>query len=824
MADSALNEVVVSASRTPDSLRWSPVSIQVLQARQLARAPAPDVLDALRGVAGIQVSTPSLGFKVVNARGFANTTNVRFAQLVDGLDMASPHIGSSIGMALGPGYLDLERIEIVPGVASALYGINAINGLVNILTKNPFTSEGLVVSQQTGLNHIHDAQTTAKLFSQTELRYVRVIRKRLALKITGAYTRGFDWIAHDAADLNANANSSTGLTGSGNPAFDGVNSYGNESSNRRTIMLGGSSYVVARTGYNERDLVDYTLQNIRGELGLYYRTGKDGILSYTAKGALLNNVYQRANRFRLENYRLQQHALQYQAPSVHLRVYANTENSGDSYNLRSMGENIDRSFKSDARWYTDYTQAFTQAIQAGSGMTQAHQDARTAADAGRYQPGTEAYDTTLKRLQQINNWDSGAALKVQASFIQSEVQLNLTEQWLHVWKQRTGIELLAGADYRLYWIYPDGNYFINPVSGKTDEMLRYGKWGGYLSVSNYFLQNKIKLGAILRADKNDYFPVSFSPRVTAVYVPNAVHSFRVSYQNGYRYPSIFEAFSNVNSGGVKRVGGLPVMSSGIFENAYLATSVAAFQQAVLKDVNQSGSTRAEAIQTNRYLLQKNPYTYLQPEQTASLEAGYRLSLWQGRLLFNLEGYYSRFRNFIAQVNMNVPNGTDADSIAVALNDKSRQRLYRMYTNSQTQVHTYGFSTSLDVLLRNGCTANFNTSFAALRNASRSDGLEDGFNTPAWMVNIAVHKSGLIRKTDVSLSWHWQTGFYWQSFLVNGDVPSYQTLDAQVTYRFPQLPFRIKAGASNLLNTPYVSFLGGPSIGGLYYLTLTYGRP
>jgi outer membrane receptor protein involved in Fe transport len=88
----------------------------------------------------VQVITPSMGFNVVNVRGFANTTNVRFSQLVDGMDNQAPHIGAPIGNALGPNDLDIERVEIIPGVASALYGMNTINGLANFLTRDPFES------------------------------------------------------------------------------------------------------------------------------------------------------------------------------------------------------------------------------------------------------------------------------------------------------------------------------------------------------------------------------------------------------------------------------------------------------------------------------------------------------------------------------------------------------------------------------------------------------------------------------------------------------------------------------------------------------------
>ena len=186
-----------------------------------------------------------MGFRVLNARGFANTTNVRFAQLVDGLDVQSPHIGGPIANALGPGDLDVDNVEIVPGVASALYGMNTINGLANISTKSPFSSEGFSIQQKTAITHIGDANSKVKPFSETSLRWAKIISSKLAFKLNGTFSRGYDWIANDHTELNAAANVSTGLTGKDNPAQDPVSSYGNESSDRKTIALGGKNYVVA---------------------------------------------------------------------------------------------------------------------------------------------------------------------------------------------------------------------------------------------------------------------------------------------------------------------------------------------------------------------------------------------------------------------------------------------------------------------------------------------------------------------------------------------------------------------------------------------------
>src|SRR5688572_15610050 len=625
-----LDEVIVSASRLPEKILQSPVSIEKVTLGYFNNNAAFSFYDALENIKGVQMITPSLGFRILNTRGFANTTNVRFVQMVDGMDVQSPHIGSPIGNSLGPGDLDVDNVEILPGVASALYGMNTINGLANISSRNPFLSPGFSFQQKTAVLHLGDEDSPAKLFSATSIRYAHVVSSKLAFKINAGFTKGYDWIANNYTDLNPNANASTDLTGPDNPARDPVNSYGNESSNRRTLELQGKNYVVARSGYLEKEVADYTLQNIKADAGVYHKLSSDASLSYLFHFAYLDNVYQRSNRFRLQDYFLQQHGVQYQSKAVQAKVYFNNENTGNSYNLRSMAENIERSYKTDNGWYGDYSKGFNTAVQSGATIADAHRQARNFADDGRYQPGTPSFNEALEKLQQVNNWDSGAALKVKASFIQLEMQWNLGESLLSKLKKSSGLETLIGFDHRTYFVNPDGNYFINPEKGKEYSTISYSKTGGFISFTKKILDDKLKLGAILRADKNDYFDVLFNPRLSVVYSPVLKHNFRASFQSGYRYPILFEAYSNVNSGGVKRVGGLPVMSNGIFENAWLQTSITSFHSAVLKDIN-TGMAKNAAIEKNKGLLKKNPYTYIEPEHVNSLEAGYKGLFAKGRL-------------------------------------------------------------------------------------------------------------------------------------------------------------------------------------------------
>ena len=818
----SLDEVVISASRTAESIMKSPVSIETVAGLYFKKSTSPSFFDALENVKGVQMLTPSLGFKIINTRGFANTTNVRFTQMVDGIDNQAPHIGAPIGNAMGPNDLDIERVEIIPGTASALYGLNAINGLANFITKEPFKNTGITFQQKTGVNHVNDSNSGAETFTETSFRVAEKLSNRFAFKLNGSFIKGSDWIADDRTDLNANANTGVDIAGGvNNPAYDPVNGYGNESSNRRTLTLNGKRYVVARTGYSEQDVADYDIQNIKADVGLYYKLSPKTTLSYTYRYADINNVYQRANRFALKDYILQQHALELKNDIFQVRAFVTTENTGKSYNLRSAAENMDRSFKSDNNWYADYTSAFNNTIAVpGTDAAQALNQARAAADMGRLQPGTTAFKNTLNALASINNWDQGAALRVKDKLVHGEAQADISKVLGGNFKENTGLDLLVGADYQAYIIKPDGNYFINPAEGKTFDTFSYGKTGGFAQAGKTLFNGLLKLSATLRIDKNDYFDVKYNPRVAAVITPGNGQSIRMSFQSGSRFPSIFEAFSNVNSGGVKRVGGLKVMSNGVFENAYLRSSIDKFQSAVNTDFN-NGVPLTDAIEQQKGLLVKNYYTYLKPEHINSFEVGYKGLFINRSLKADADFYFNKYDNFIAQVEMNVPNTTDAALISTALNDRSQQSRYRMYTNSQSVVYNLGASLGLSYLLANHYTISGNASYAKLSRTDNNDGFEDGFNTPEWMGNVSFAGENVYKALSFNVTYRRQSSFYWRSFLVNGNVKAYGTLDAQVSYALYKSKLGIKVGATNLTNNYYNSFLGGPAIGGLYYTTLTY---
>lgn len=275
---------------------------------------------------------------------------------------------------------------------------------------------------------------------------------------------------------------------------------------------------------------------------------------------------------------------------------------------------------------------------------------------------------------------------------------------------------------------------------------------------------------MLRGTGYEYFNLKWNPRLTAVYTITKNDVVRFSYQNGYRFPSIFEGFSNINSGGVKRVGGLKVMSNGIFENSWLKSSIDAFKAAVVKDLNTSGLGQAAAIEKNKNLLQRNTYTYLQPEQMHSFEVGYRTVI-NSRFSVDADVYYNLYLNFIAQIEASTPDTSDSSRMPASLYDNNKQNRYRLWTNSKTEVHNYGAEIELLYLINNKYSWWGNGSYQTLKRTSANDGLEDGFNTPKLIVNAGIKGANVYRQFGFNVTFKYQSGYYWQSFLVNGDVPS-----------------------------------------------------
>jgi len=828
-------QVIVSASRVSESILRSPVTIEKLDIRAIKESPAPTFFDALENLKGVQMTTLSLGYKVPNTRGFAGTTNSRFLQMVDGVDNISPGIGAPVANAVGPTELDIESVELIPGAASAVYGLNAINGISNMKTKSPFKYQGLSVYVKEGANHVDGKDIATSVYGEYAIRYAKAFNDRFAFKINAAYSQGTDWVAKDTTDqyyaTGNKTNTALGVGKTNNPGADLINRYGDEyNSDLKTLTLQGKTYDVSRTGYNERDLTDYSLKNSKVDVSLYYKFKSSLQASYTYRIGTVSNNYQRGNRIRLDGEQIQQHAFELKNNDFFVKAYYTHENTGNnSFNFRPLAENIDMAFKKSPQWWNDYTTAFNNAYTTNGGNVAAsHAAARASADNGRFLPGTPAFDSVRSKIIHTNNWDTvGAQLLLKSAFYHVEGQYD----WSRLIK---GVQILTGGNYRRYIVTPDGNEYINPGvltdPSKANEDFYYYNFGGFVQTTKKLFDDKLKLTGSVRVDKTEYFSAKINPRIAVVYSPVEEHNFRLSYQNGYRFPTLFEGFAFVNNGGVRRLGGLRVTAGtlNVFENSYLNSSVTAFKNAVNADIS-NGINKNTAIAKESELLAKSTYTYLQPEHLNSFEFGYKGVLLEDKLFVDADYYFNLYDNFIGQLDVTQPirgtigqTGGSNDSTAYfAYTGGTSVKKYKMWTNSKSEISNQGFDIGLNYNFYRKFNLGANVSYAALVEVNSSDAFTPAFNTPKWMTNISFGSREVFKNTGFNIVWHWQDAFYWNSPLATGTVPAYNTVDAQVNYRMPKTYTTIKIGATNILNTYHTQYIGGPSIGGFYYVTLIF---
>ncbi|HFS67236.1 MAG TPA: hypothetical protein ENK67_03395, partial [Flavobacteriia bacterium] len=189
---SMLDEVVVSASRTPESVRESPVTIERMDVRDIKNTASASFYNSIENLKGVDVNTSSLTFNSVNTRGFATFANPRFVQLIDGMDNASPALNFVMGNLVGINELDVNSVELLPGASSALYGANAFNGILFMTSKSPFDHQGISAYIKKGVTKSEAGGTDP--YTDFGVRVARAFSEKFAGKASFSYLEGTDWV------------------------------------------------------------------------------------------------------------------------------------------------------------------------------------------------------------------------------------------------------------------------------------------------------------------------------------------------------------------------------------------------------------------------------------------------------------------------------------------------------------------------------------------------------------------------------------------------------------------------------------------------------
>lgn len=815
-----LDEYVISASRVRENILRSPVSIEKMNIGEIRETPSINFYEGLQNLKGLEMVTSGLTYKQINTRGFNDTGNARFLQLVDGVDNQTPGLTFAVGNLFGSSDLDMESAELIPGSASALYGPVAFNGVLMLRTKDPFQYQGLSVSSRVGMNHFNEEFTNPKPMYDFAVRYAKAYGDRFAFKLNAAYFTGLDWFATNYTDVDNGT--PVNERGPNNPARDALNIYGDDA----TRELPGIGRV-SRTGYEERFLMDYDVYSLKLNGALHYKVAPNAELIYQYNYNKGRAAYTGSNRFQLNNFEFHQQRLELRGTNYFIRGYSSVEDSNDSYNGKGLGQLINNTWVQDFNgnvvapsqandvWYNRYSEAFLGNVSGVNGAS--HDLARAFADQGRYLPGSADFDREKQRYIALQGM-GGAGILSQSKLYHVEGQYDFSEF-------TKTFDLLVGGNFRVYDMFTNGTLFDD-----LDNPILINEGGAFAQVSKNLFEEKLKLTSSLRYDKNQNFQGRLTPRASAVYNVKDNHYIRTSFQTGFRNPTPGDQYIRLNAGPITILGGVPDNSDDltVYQNSFSVSSLGPFF-GTFGQLVESGTPFPEAVAAAKDLLVKSDVAYIKPERVETYEIGYK-GIIGNKLMIDVNYYFSSYNDFILnQVVIEPESPVLATDGSVNINAafdllNGDSHLYQLYTNANDRVTSQGATLGISYRLPNDYSLKTNITWAEfnLRNADPND--IPAFNTPKFRTSVLFGKEELAKNIGFNVAWRWQDAFDWFGTFNQmrpGRINSYSTIDAQVSYRVLPIKSIVKIGANNLLNNQVYQAYGSPSIGAVYFVGITF---
>ena len=827
-AQTFLDEVVISASRTPERIFESPVTVERLGIEAIKNTTAADFYGGLENLKGVDINTNSLTFKSVNTRGFATFANTRFMQLVDGMDNSTPALNFPIGNLVGLIEADVQSIELLPGASSALYGANAFNGILFMRSKSPFDYPGISATIKQGITSQEAAGDNS--YTDFGIRAAYKFSDKFAAKVNFGYLKGTDWAATSEIDKFDPTRTRADLN------YDGINVYGDEvSADLKSVAVtleglgilpeGANALVpsvdVSRTGYNEAELTNYNAESIKADWGLYYRpiVGNNLEISYVGKVGTGSTIYQGTNRYNINGFFQQQHKLEVKNDNFFLRGYLVADKAGDSYDMVFTGININRRWKEDNTWFGEYTGTYVQATLGGATDAQAHAAARAQAESGRFLPGSAEFQHAFNSVIKDPDLATGSQFRDASKYYHADGNYNFSH--LIDWA-----DIQIGGSFRQYRLNSFGTIYTD-----FDGPIDYSEFGIYTQIQkNLELNDKmnLKLTGSVRYDKSEFFDGFFSPRVSAGLTINRNHNVRASVQTGFRNPTTQDLFIGLNAGRAILVGSAPENldryvrpydvsggGQGLGQPATITqTGAAAYNNSYsLSSVETLGITGDPGD-----LRVANP-DLVKPEQVTSFEIGYRGKI--DKIVIDFSTYYNNYKDFISQEVVIAPYyGTVGDgSLSVAAISNDDFQAYSAYTNSNVDVNSYGASLGLSAKIFGDFDLGGSYTFTKQDfDQEANPDFMTSFNTPEHKFKASFGNQDLFENFGFNIAYRFSDDYFWEATFGNGVVPEFHTLDAQINYRVPSIKSTFKAGGTNILGTEYFTAFGTGFIGSIYYVS------
>lgn len=835
-ANTMLDEIVISASRTPERLFESPVTVERFGIKEIKNTASVDFYDGLENLKGVDVNTNSLTFKSINTRGFATFANTRFMQLVDGMDNSTPALNFPIGNLVGMVETDVQSVELLPGASSALYGANAFNGILFMRSKSPFDYEGVSVSLKRGVTSQNASGSfgnpETNPYTDVSIRLAKKFSDKFAAKVNVGYLKGTDWVANNITDKRNNGFTRDNLD------YDGINVYGDEVSTNikgvavalvgMGVLPAGAdalvpSVVVSRPGYMESDLTNYNAESLKADWGLYFRPfANDFEIQYVGKYGTGNTIYQGTNRYNIKNFMQQQHKIEVRNDNFFVRGYVVADDAGDSYDMVFTGININRAWKDDNTWFGEYVGGYALATLAGATNEAAHAAGLGRAQTGRFEPGTSEFQAAFDKSVSDPNLGTGSKFQDASKYYHADANYNFSHLIDFA-------DIQIGGSFRRYNLNSSGTIYTD-----TDGPIAYNEAGIYTQIQESFEMSdeaSLKLTGSVRYDKSELYEGFFSPRLSAAYFLNRNHNLRFSLQTGFRNPTTQDLFIGLDAGRAILVGSAAdnldrysrdFAVSGTAQSLYgQPATINQTARAAYENSYTASSVAALAATGNPGVLQVSNPDLVKPEQVTSMEVGYRGKI--GSVTLDMSAYYNQYSDFISGENVIAPfYGTVGDnSLSVAAIAAGDYQVYQAYTNSPVDVNSYGGSAMLTakVLKKFDFTANYTYTKQDFDRTLYPD-FRTNFNTPEHKVKASFGSTELVDNFGFNVAWRWSDDYFWEATFGDGEVPSFSTVDAQINYTIPSLKSTLKLGAANLGGYDYFTAFGTGLIGSQYYLSLT----
>lgn len=828
-------EVVVSASRVEESIMKSPVSVEKMNIRDILESPSPNFYDNLKTLKGVDFSTQSLTFSTINLRGFGSNGNTRTVQLIDGIDNQAPGLNFPVANIVGIPELDLESVEILPGAASALYGPNALNGIILMKSKSPFDYQGVSATMKTGVNHVDEEDDDLSFYQNYGFRYAKALNDKFAFKFNVSYLRADDFIGVDYRDQSDLVERSG--EESENRRFDrithrtyqGVNIYGDPLLNVgilgagvpdldpiRALIPTGPNGDFTPTGYEEQEFVDNTTESLKLNGALHYRLTENIEVLGQFNWGQGSTVYTANDRFVLDDFSIWNAKLEVKGSNFFARAYTTQENSGDSYAANTLASLINIE-----TFVPEYIGAFGDARVGGASVDQAHAIARQAAEAVRPEPGSPTFDRLFDSLRNVPISEGGAKFLDRTSLWHYEGLYNFSDII-----DPSTLRLTIGGNIRRYALESEGTLFALQDNGDEFDI---DEFGAYVQLGKKFFLDKLDVSTSLRYDKNENFDGQFSPRFSGVYTIAGDHNIRASFQRGFRIPTTQDQFIDLDVVTRRLVGSNSILVDRFnFESnqVYFTESVFAAQN----EFSETGNLDAA-----KALLKPVEFQDFETEKVNTFEIGYK-SLIGEKLFIDAYYYYSRYKDFIAEIDFaqTAVNGRElsgqtlppfegpADEDGIVQANVPIQR-FGFDVNVDGDVDVQGFALGIEYALPRKFFIGGNVTFNELIDQQDliDEGFNASFNTPKWRYNLKFYNREVVKNLGFNLNWRWQQAYLWESSFGEGIIPDYGTLDGSISYKIKNLKTIAKIGGMNLLNERYTTSFGNPRMGAIYYFSLTF---